>query len=149
MQSFSVSPTRHPPGGVRVRAWPALVEQPSSEQLAFLLEAKQRHREVLLTLQRLSGIHPRALSISLELQRSSTFQQRTASKQGNPEACRWLQEGLVSEAWMDELAKVGLERVAGRRALGWMQPLCLWLWHQLPLLLLLFALLLFPAVQLL
>lgn len=104
---------------------------------------------MLLTLQCLSGIHPRALSISVELQCSSAFQQRTASKQGNPEACRWLQEGLVSEAWTDELAKVGLERVAGGRALGWVQPLCLWLWHQLLLLLFPFALLLLPAVQLL
>lgn len=77
----------------------------------------------------------------MEFKRSSASQQGTASKQ---EADGQLREGLV---WED--SEAGPELVARCGASGRCSSLCLWLWGQLPLLLLPLALLLLLAVQLL
>lgn len=51
-------------------------------------------------------------------------------EEGDPEPCRQLQEGLIREARMGGLVKVGLElAVACAGASGGCSPLRLWLWR--------------------
>lgn len=60
---------------------------------------------------RLLRIHPRRPTLRLSV--ATPFSREQCSEKGDPEACRWLQEGLVWKAWMDGLAKVGLELGVG------------------------------------